>query len=271
MFRQPMKFMAALGAAGLLVSACAALPALPAFGPKTVERPLGADGKLKGYLDRADYPDGISILGPPPAPDSPQGHADRAIYEETREQAGSARWKQAVRDDTYDGPNAYKSLACAAGLTITPAAMPRTSLMMDRLGADASAVASVPKKHYQRPRPLIGNDKTICIAREEWLLGNGSYPSGHSMIGWTWALVLGELVPDKASAVLTRGREFGDSRIICGVHFQSDVVAGRTLAAAMISRLHADKAFQADLAAAKREIEAFRASGQAADCAGVTG
>ena len=54
--------------------------------------------------------------------------------------------------------------------------------------------------------------------------------------------------------VLKVGREGGESRVVCGVHFQSDVEAGRTLGSAMVARLHADPAFAADLAQARREI-----------------
>jgi acid phosphatase (class A) len=50
------------------------------------------------------------------------------------------------------------------------------------------------------------------------------------------------------------GREIGDSRMICGVHYQSDVEAGRMLGAAMVSREHANAQFRADFAAARAEL-----------------
>jgi acid phosphatase (class A) len=80
--------------------------------------------------------------------------------------------------------------------------------------------------------------------------------------------VIAEVVPEKASPILARGKAFGDSRIICGVHFQSDIEAGRYLGSAMVSRLHDDPAFMADLAKAKAEVAASRAK-RAAD--GVAG
>jgi acid phosphatase (class A) len=289
MLRHPLRLIAALAATGALVSASAAcsslpaMPSIPGFGRKTEAAPptagavsagailQPAGGTLTGYLPRAAYPDGVAILGPPPEPDSAQGVADRTIYNQTRSMADTPRWKQAIRDDDLSGPSAFKSLACAAGLTITPATMPRTTTLLIRTGIDGSLVASVPKKRFFRARPLIGNDAKICIARADWLNTNGSYPSGHAMMGWSWALVLAELAPDHADAILTRGRDFGESRVICGVHFESDVAAGRTLGSAMVSRLHADKGFLADLAAARKEVAKFRASGAAADCEGVTG
>jgi len=74
------------------------------------------------------------------------------------------------------------------------------------------------------------------------------------MTGWAWGLILAEAVPAKASAMVVAGREIGQSRVVCGVHFVTDVQAGRDLGAAMVARLHADPAFLADLRAAKAEL-----------------
>jgi acid phosphatase (class A) len=73
-------------------------------------------------------------------------------------------------------------------------------------------------------------------------------------VGWAWALILTELFPDHADAILKRGWEYGISRMVCNVHWHSDVVAGRAMGAATVARLHADKEFMADLEAAKREV-----------------
>ena len=77
-------------------------------------------------------------------------------------------------------------------------------------------------------------------------------------MGWAWALILSELAPDRANAILARGLAYGESRVICGVHYASDVEAGRLVGAAMVARLKGDRAFQRDLAAARLEIEKAR-------------
>ena len=59
------------------------------------------------------------------------------------------------------------------------------------------------KDAYNRPRPLIGDDKPICIPREDWLKTNASYPSGHSMTGWAWGLILAEI--DRLDRAAARG------------------------------------------------------------------
>ena len=90
---------------------------------------------------------------------------------------------------------------------------------------------------------------------------DGSYPSGHTAIGWAWALILCEIDPERADAILARGRAFGESRNICNVHWHSDVVEGRFMGAAAVARLHVDRAFRAEIEAAKAEFAAVRAKG----------
>jgi acid phosphatase (class A) len=219
-----------------------------------------------GYLAAGTAPDGAAITGPPPEPGSPRGKADRAAYDSSRRLANTPIWDKAIADADLSGREGFKSFSCAAGVTISPEATPTLTRMLLRMTSDAALVYEPAKSTYQRPRPPVGNDKPICVPREPWIKTSGSYPSGHSLIGWSWALVVAELAPEHASQVLVRGREFGESRVICGVHFPSDIEAGRTLGAALVSRLHADPAFEADLAQARIEIAASKTAGPPRNC-----
>jgi len=106
------------------------------------------------------------------------------------------------------------------------------------------------------------NGEPVCTPEEvEGLRKDGSYPSGHTAIGWAWALILTEIAPDRADAILARGRAFGESRNICNVHWHSDVLEGRFMGAAAVARLHADPAFRAEIEAAKAEVASVRAKG----------
>ena len=236
------------GAAVLLLAAA------PAHRPAADPSMAGpAPSKLTGYLASGDI-DGQTVIGPPPTPDSPRGKADRTIYLETRGLAGSPRWLQATKDNDLWNGGALERYACALSRPIDPAALPRTYHLLQRIELDARTVGTPPKTHFNRTRPLIGDDRPVCIKREGWMSTNASYPSGHAMAGWAWGLVLGELAPARASGLLEAGREIGDSRVICGVHYQSDVEAGRLLGAAMVAREHANAQFRADFAAARAEL-----------------
>jgi acid phosphatase (class A) len=102
-----------------------------------------------------------------------------------------------------------------------------------------------------------------CTLVFEALGTTGSYPSGHAITGWLWGSVLAETAPDFADALLARAMAFGDSRVVCGFHYPSDIAAGRLAAAALLARLHGDPRFLADLAQAKKEVAALLAAARA--------
>ena len=111
------------------------------------------------------------------------------------------------------------------------------------------------KNHYMRMRPfMFYGEQSLTPDDEKWLSTNGSYPSGHTSIGWATALVLAEINVARQDQILKRGFECGQSRVICGVHYQSDVDAGRVVGSALVARLHADATFTAQLAKAKKEF-----------------
>jgi acid phosphatase (class A) len=209
--------------------------------------------KPTGYLAPGAI-DGALVIGPPPTADSPRGQADRAIYLETRGQEGSARWKQAIEDNDLWRGGAMARMSCALGAAVDAKAAPKTYRLLQRVELDVRTVGTPPKDHFNRTRPPIGDDRPICVKREDWMKTNASYPSGHAMAGWAWGLILSELAPSKAGELMEAGAAIGDSRVICGVHYQSDVEAGRKLGAAMVARLHAEPAFEKDLAAARAEL-----------------
>jgi acid phosphatase (class A) len=100
------------------------------------------------------------------------------------------------------------------------------------------------------------NNTPVCTPADTALLRkDGSYPSGHTAIGWAWALIFCEIFPAKTDTILKRGYEFGESRVICNVHWHSDVEMGRVMGATAVARLHANPNFLKDLAAAKEEIK----------------
>lgn len=246
---------------------CAALVALAACATDAPPPPAAVDAaragpvptKLAGYLPPGVL-DGKAILPPPAAPDSAQGRAERAMYDETRALEGTPRWKAAIEDNEIWQGGALKRFSCALGKELSEARTPTAWRILHRIELDVRDVGTPPKDHYGRTRPAVGNDKPICIARAEWMKTNASYPSGHAMVGWTWGLLLTELAPERADRLLVAGREMGESRALCGVHYMSDIEAGRTLASGMVARLHAEPAFNADMAKARREIAAAPAA-----------
>ncbi|MBO4778495.1 MAG: phosphatase PAP2 family protein, partial [Bacteroidales bacterium] len=89
---------------------------------------------------------------------------------------------------------------------------------------------------------------------DEVLSHNGSYPSGHTLRGWTAALILMEINPANADTLLARGFMFSESRVIVGAHWQSDVDAGRLAASAAVAKMHTSPEFLEQMEKAKKEF-----------------
>lgn len=229
-----------------------ATPSLQQTGPIVV--PEVHPGILTGYLQTEKHPNSLELLPPPPAEGSAEFARDVEASKASFALRGTERWDQAIQDADLLFPTAADAFTDAIGFQISEDETPFLYQLMRRTLADAGLSTYTAKKHYQRPRPFMSNGQPIGTPDEEEALRNdGSYPSGHTAIGWAWALILTEVVPEKTDAILQRGYEFGQSRVICNVHWQSDVDAGRTMGSAAVARLHANADFLNDLKRAKQE------------------
>ena len=202
----------------------------------------------------------VDFLPQPHVVGSPDYERDVAIFHAARKQKKSSRWKQAIYD-AKDKENLEALFLDAFGLRIDSTSTPETLALMNMVTAWLAKTINPAKNHYRRVRPFtyFNVSGESCVPHDEsWLKDNGSYPSGHSARGWGWALVLAEISPERQGAILRRGYELGQSRVICGVHWQSDVESARIAAGAVIVQLHHDPEFMRTLVAAKREIARLR-------------
>ena len=234
--------------------------------PETVvEVPEIRPGILQGYLPVSDPLESVIFV-----PASPEDYAqyvisimqDNAISRQAVTLRGTPRWTLATHDAHLGFPAAADTFSCALDLPISEAETPALYMLLRRTLADVGLATYSAKNAYQRPRPFMTNGQPTCTPEEEEMLRtDGSYPSGHTSIGWGWALILAELAPERAEAILARGKAFGESRIVCNVHWYSDVVAGRMVAAGAVATLHANEEFRAAMKAAKAEISTARERG----------
>jgi acid phosphatase (class A) len=221
-----------------------------------------------GYLAREAVPDSLLLDPPPPAPGSAALARDEEAARAAVALRGTPRWDQARIDADLFTPTSTSTFSCAAGVPIGKDTTPKLDALMRKVGPDLGMSVYPTKRHYSRPRPFMVNNQPTCTPEmEDVLRKDGSYPSGHSAIGYGWGLVLAEVVPERAAQLVARGRAFGDSRRVCNVHWLSDVEEGRVVASAVVARLHAEAAFRADVEAARAEVAALRAKAPTVDCA----
>ena len=217
-------------------------------------------GIVAGYLPQAGLPNSLALDPPAPTPGTAVYALDEAVSRANLALQGSPRWQQATSDADLSFPHVAETFSCSMGIPITEADTPHLYMLLRRSFTDAALSTYAAKNHYNRTRPFMENNRPTCSPKDEaFLRKDGSYPSGHTTIGWAWALILTEIAPAQTDAILARGRSFGDSRLVCNVHWQSDVNEGRIMGASTVARLHADPAFLADLDAAKADYEIARA------------
>ncbi len=219
---------------------------------------LSQDLDSTPYLAGDRAPDTAAILPSAPLPGSVRAQADQAIFRQTRALEGSPRWTLAQNDVAEAVPAVLADFSCASQAKLGEVDAPKLAHILRRLRFDVVTAVNHPKALYDRKRPYLQDAGDICVAKSPDLAASPDYPSGHATWGWAVGLILAELEPDRATAILGRARAFGESRVVCGVHSASAVEAGRTNAAALVAALHGDAAFRADMDAARGEMAALR-------------
>lgn len=208
------------------------------------------------YLRESDVVDSRAFLPAPPDTSSARFAYDREQYEWGKSMRDGGRGHRAVLDADLSEGWLDRDFSEAFGIELTPRNAPQICRLIENMKEDAGDLATrTAKTHYMRLRPFMTfGEPSATAADEPSLRLNGSYPSGHTSIGWATALVLAEINPERKGEIMQRGYDFGQSRVICGAHFQSDVDAGRLVGAAVVAALHADKNFCRQLQRAKKEF-----------------
>jgi acid phosphatase (class A) len=179
----------------------------------------------------------VLFLPPPPDPGSLQDRTDQAEVAATiasRSDTQMERAQEAVRDVFFFAPS--------VGANFDVTHDPVTGAFFARIGADVHKLVDQAKDYYERPRP------TGAAKR------HGSYPSGHAAFAAAAAVVLSQAVPCKRAEIFKQARAFGQNRIILGLHYPSDIVAGWTSGTLAAYAMMQDPQFQRDLEAAKVEL-----------------
>jgi acid phosphatase (class A) len=194
--------------------------------------------------DRFDL---TKLLPPAPAADSEQQKRDLADVLAVQKARTPAQSERALADAT----GGTFGFADVLGSNFNAQRVPAVAALFDKIRGDAAVAFQAGKDVWNRPRPFVVSTDVAPVGDRP---NGSSYPSGASTAGYLTAIVLANMVPEKSAALFARGREFGDDRVILGVHFPSDVEAGRLAATALAAVLMQDPAFTKEFAAAKSEL-----------------
>ena len=193
-------------------------------------------------------PDTITLLAPPPLPDSPEQAAD---LQEVRTVSQSAPDSDVAEAKTETKFTIF-TFEPEIGPFFEPGKFPKTEALLHNAQADAGTVVDNAKNYWKRQRPYKV-DPSLASGKLE---KSFSYPSGHSTESMVLALVMAELFPEHRDAIIAEARNIGWHRVEIARHYPTDIYAGRVLAQAIVRQMKKDADFQKDLAAAKAELAA---------------
>jgi acid phosphatase (class A) len=236
--------LAAVGLAVALLGATAVqaqTQSAAAVQPPAVSKFLGP-----GELDPA------LILPPPPKDDDPAAIEGRAeLHRIAATVRTPERLAQAKQDDEIEDVRAIGSVL---GPAFNIERFPATARLFADLRNEDSVAAKQAKAYFKRERPFLNDPELdVCDDRHDQ---KNSYPSGHATMGYSAAAVLANLMPGNAQVILAHTTDYVESRLVCGVHYRSDLEAGHVLGTALVNKLMTKPAFQAELEAARAELTA---------------
>lgn len=191
----------------------------------------------------------MQILPAPPAADSAVTRDELALLHRLQDSRTAQQAALAVADDQDESIFIYRDVL---GERFNAARLPVTAAFSARVNNDEEVNTLPAKQGFHRMRPY-NLDKTlqpICKTKTK----DDSYPSGHTTAGYLQALALIELVPEKRDAILARAADYGNNRLVCGVHYPSDLQASKVLAYSVHAVMANNPQYQKEMEAARSEV-----------------
>jgi acid phosphatase (class A) len=195
--------------------------------------------------------DASRLLPPPPAPGSVQEKDEIAELKVIAARSTPEQRAAATHDSKDETPDIFNT-ALGFDATAKPQTFKLLTMVMEEEDGDSKAA----KAFFHRLRPYsVDPSLRTCEPTKPGKAAN-SYPSGHTSLGFSMGVVLASLVPEKSQAILARASEYAEHRLVCGVHYRSDTVAGQQFGTVLALRLMQNPVFQAQMALAREELRA---------------
>ena len=213
------------------------------------------DSTIQPYFELNQMPNLLEIMPAPPSFDSPEFANDVVRYGWGKQQRlDEDRVALAIADAEWDDlTKLFLQWKDAFGLEINETSTPEIYKLLVTSLATTDPMRKETKAFYHRQRPFERFNDVMPSHEEDELRGEGSYPSGHSLRGWTISLLLAQIAPSHANEIFKRGWDYCNSRVIVGAHWQSDVDASRTAASVGFCALQGSESFIAQMKKAQQE------------------
>ena len=151
-----------------------------------------------------------------------------------------------------DAEHSVFRFADAIGLTMPASSLPKTATFFERVARFDKGEVKQAKAYWQRPRPSMVSTEVHPLSKEK--SDGWSYPSGHATFGYTTAVLLANMLPEKRAQIFTRADLYAQHRVVMGAHFPSDVEAGKLAGTVLADEVLHDAQWQADYNMARSEL-----------------
>lgn len=141
--------------------------------------------------------------------------------------------------------------ALYADRELTREEYPKLYRLLDRMSYTSKLVNDHSKEYWNVTRPYLVDKKVNMLITPS---PGACYPSGHTTSSNVHAQILGLLIPEKSDDLQKLSKKISQRRILVGMHYPHDIVAGEQLSRLVIGGLMQNKEFLKDFAAAKEEI-----------------
>jgi hypothetical protein len=190
------------------------------------------------------------IIGLPPAQNSPEQRAEFEQVLQITTTRTPEREKQAISDQ-------YQTLARFLD-GIDHSFVENTQREMRLLFREAQVELGIVllgvRRLTNRQRPFTVWNKVRVKPCPGGRPDGSSFPSGHAATAALYAELLTEVVPEFADRFEARVKDYGQSRLVCGFHYPTDLVAGDKAGRAVARALLAERAFRARFDETRPEI-----------------
>lgn len=195
------------------------------------------------------------VLPEPPSYNSTRYQDDWAMYQWGKSVRNSERGQLAVEDAGINASYFMKRFSPAMGVDLTPESYPHLFRLLSKAHLTEQQAGASAKKHFARVRPYQQFNEPTAVPKAEKPADYTSYPSGHTHASWLAGMILTVIDPEHTEEIMKTAYELGQSRVIVGFHYQSDIEAGRVAGSITFARLCAEEEFQVMM---KKAINEFR-------------
>lgn len=191
------------------------------------------------------------LLPPPPASGSLEEKRELAELRAIAARTTPEEFAVATGDAKDETPDIFN-----AALGFDLATKPQTFKLLAMVVEEEDGDSKAAKAFFHRLRPYSVDPKIKTCEPVKPGKKPNSYPSGHATLSFSMGVVLASLMPEKSQAILARASEYARHRLVCGVHYRSDIVAGQQFGTVLALRLMENAEFQAQMTLARDELQA---------------